>query len=160
MLDGSRSDDDNSHRSITESEKVLPCRQDDQVFNSWDTLMDHIRLQHSKTCYECFEIPGTDSYFSDHIAQEHRFQCHKCGLKFAEESNLEDHIFEGHEFTCEKCNAIFGNNLHFEYHKQKYHESSSKTQAVGVNVKCEDEGSSKAAIKKTEIIQKENMRTN
>ena len=40
MLDESRNDDDNSHRSITEGEKVLRCRQDDQVFNSWDTLTD------------------------------------------------------------------------------------------------------------------------
>ena len=40
---------------MTDSEEVLPCRRCDQIFNSWDEFVFHIRLQHSKTCYECFE---------------------------------------------------------------------------------------------------------
>ena len=110
--------------------------------------MFHIRLPHSKTCYECFKISGTGSYFSDHIAREQKFQCNKCGYKFAEENSLEDHIFEGHEFTCEDCNATFGNDFHFEYHKYKYHESSLQPPAVPVDDKCEDEGDSKSSVGK------------
>ena len=133
MLDESRDDDDKSRGGMSKSEKVLQCRQGDQVFNSWDTLMDHTRLQHSNPCYEYFKIPGTDSYFSDHIT--HKFQCDECGLKFAEESSSENHIVEGHEVTCEDCNTIFGNDSHFEYHKYKHHEPSLKPPAIAADDK-------------------------
>ena len=89
-----------------------------------------MKMQHSKTCYECSEIPGTDSYVSDHTTREHKLQCNKCGLKFAEESNLENHIVEGNRVICEGLNMTFGNDSHFEYHKYKHHESSLKPPAI------------------------------
>ena len=83
--------DDNSHRSITEREKVLPCGQYDQVFNSWNTLMDHTNLQHD---YECFEIPGTNSHVSNHIT--YKFQCDACFIHFIKDNGLKKHISEDH----------------------------------------------------------------
>ena len=82
-------------------EDGFPCRQCDQILNNWDNLMFHMKLQHSKICYEYSKLSGTDSYVGDQTKREQNFQCSKCGLKFAVGSNLENQIVESHEVTCE-----------------------------------------------------------
>ena len=44
MLEECKDDDDNSNEDMTDSEEVFPCRRCDQIFNSSDKLMFHIRL--------------------------------------------------------------------------------------------------------------------
>ena len=93
-----------------------------------------MKLQHSKTCYECSEIPGTNSYVGDQTTREQNFQCSKCGLKFTDRSNLENHIVESHEVTCGILDTKIGNDPHFEYKTNLGYQSYQVHQIDGSKV--------------------------
>ena len=115
-----------------------------------------MRLQHSKTYYECFEIPNTDKYYSDHITLIHGFRDTStreitpdsskaqkmvtragCGKASTAKRDVSDHRATVHDNTSSSCKAIENHNCgisrqasknknRLEKHTRKQHVAANK----------------------------------
>ena len=117
---------------FSEENEGFVCPKCTQISNSYDSLKEHIKENHPKSCNICNEEVKN---MSAHIRTQHsddskKFKCEKCEFSTHTQKNLTQHIYVRHKKDehkkCDICDKRFPQAFLLKQHMEITHKGENK----------------------------------